>query len=168
MQLLEPIELLEPAEAARTAEWATHDVRVVVSGLERWAHVSRRFAVWIDALPPSGMAVFTRLVAVPGDVLGETLRSWWERASDGGMVRVDRVLGQPERRTQQWSITGEMHVHTCGRWLPIDVELWSHLDQWTRLTLQPKFRPHTTRMYFRRGNRSVDAFVSGVVSCVPS
>ena len=168
--MLEPVELLEPIEHA-AGEWVpSGNARTVVTGLERWVHVAHRVETWIVAAPPSAVPVFRRLIGVPGDLLGATLNAWFDATSTRGEVDVDHwlLLGPPQRHNDdEWSIAGRMHVHACGRWLPVDVDLWSHLDRWTYMRLEPRFHTHTGRMYFRRGNRSVDTFVRAVHSWLP-
>jgi hypothetical protein len=167
--VLERIELIEPFEHVAGAGLPSGNARTVVKGLERWVDVSLRLEAWV-ATAPSTVPVFGRLIGVPGDLLGATLGAWFDGTSARGEVDVDRwlLLGQPQRHADdEWSIAGRMHVHTCGRWLPVDVELWSHLDRWTYMTLEPRFHAHTSRLYFRRGNRSVDTFVQAVQTWVP-
>jgi hypothetical protein len=42
------------------------------------------------------------------------------------------------------------------RWIPIRLELWPHLDQWTVCALLPGTRVHTSRRYFRSGHWVLD------------
>jgi len=164
--------LLDPADDPGPR---SRDARVVTTGLERWAHAprwtqARRRATQLLPRPHSTLLAFSRLTDVPGGLLGETLDGWWQATSSDGVAGVDSrlVLLQPVCRGGQWSIQGSMRIHAPWRWLPVDMDLWPHLDCWTYLTMQPRFRTNPTRAYFRHGNRSVETFVASVRSCVPT
>lgn len=85
---------------------------------------------------------------------------WWRTQSRNGTVAIDRrlVLERPCHDRGVWSVRGRMRRGV--RSVPVELELWPHLDHWTKLTVTPGRRVRTSRRWFRRGNRLLDRFTS--------
>jgi hypothetical protein len=111
---------------------------------------------------------FARVIDVPGSTLGETLQAWWRDTAIGGKVGVGHslVLFEPRRRGQHWEFDGRFRVVMPGRWLTIELQVWPMHDLWTRLTLHSRSRVRPSWLYFRVGNRAIDAFAAGVTPFV--
>lgn len=132
----------------------------VSRGSDVWADIERPQPQLIAKWPSSYEPSFVRMIELPGDSLDQVLQAWSSDLSPGGGFAVDRhlVLRQPRREPARWSIAGRMRRPAPWRWVPVQMDLWPHLDQWTRLSLWPLSRVRVGRTYFRSGNRSLDRF----------
>jgi hypothetical protein len=104
-------------------------------------------------------ATFTRLTALPPDLLPE-LPDWWRARARDARVRATRhlVLDAPQReRSGTWRMYGSLRSPWLRRGIDVELQLWPRLGAWTKVSMQPRRRVHIGRHYFRVGHRALDA-----------
>ena len=101
---------------------------------------------------------FLRMIEVPGTALPVRLRSWRRAVPGDGRIEVGRrlLLGPPEESGGAYEMTGRWRPSPLWRSLPVQLELWPHLDRWTVVTLVPRRRVHVTQWYYKRGHRLLE------------
>jgi hypothetical protein len=105
---------------------------------------------------PDLSGTFFRMVDLPGELLASRLVALW---AAGTFVDVGqcRLVGSPSARGDGVLIRGRWRRPLHRAALPVEIELWPHLDQWTIITLAPRRRVRLSRHYFKGGHRLLDA-----------
>jgi hypothetical protein len=116
-------------------------------------------------------ARFLRLVELPGRHLEAMLSEWWAGALKDRtgrrrvVVRRRFELGPPcVDACGGWTMRGHMRRPIGLHWLPVVVELWSHLDDWTMMTMTPQSRVICSGRYFRTGNAALDRLTGALAA----
>jgi hypothetical protein len=183
-EILEPVAVYEDGECFEP-EFASPEAR----GSDAWTLVRecvevarevldesievRTQAPWTSVerleLPtvPSGrfLATFSRMIFLhPSRLRG--LPEWWHQRARTGHVYVARRLALEEPRRSahgSWRMHGRLASPWFVRSIPIELLLWPHLGEWTKLSLEPQCRVHCGRRYFRNGHAVLDALTDRLV-----
>jgi hypothetical protein len=118
-------------------------------------------------LPPTGRfrSTFTRMIGVHPAQLAD-LPNWWRRCARGTHVRVapHLFLEEPHHGPSgTWRVRGRLRSTWLRRSIPIELDLWPHLDAWTKLSLEPQRRVHAGRRYFKKGHRDLDMLTNRLI-----
>jgi hypothetical protein len=108
---------------------------------------------------PMVSPVFARMVPLPRDGLAAALDAWWAAEAKTGAVTVQRRLrlGPPEGDASAgWTMGGRLRRLTTLHWVPVTLELWPTLADFTIVTMTPRVRIHTSNRYFRVGHATLD------------
>jgi len=104
------------------------------------------------------LSTFTRMIGVQPAHLGD-LPGWWRRCARDQRVEVGSRLVLDEPRAQPsgaWRMRGYLRSPGRLRAIPVELLLWPHLGEWTKLTLEPQRHVHCGRRYFRSGHHVLD------------
>jgi hypothetical protein len=153
------------SDLADRYDWAGSSVVVSPS-----LHV---FTPWLN--PPlvpyarqSASDVFTRMLAVDAPHL-TALPSWWRAHMHAGRYETGRNLALHEPRCVRgvWTARASLQCRLRRRAIPMELTLWPHFEGWSRLTLRPLRRTHTSAGYFRSGHRALDALCAELREQLP-
>jgi hypothetical protein len=102
-----------------------------------------------------GSTTFFRMIELRGDLLGERLAGLW---SGGAGVEIGRcrLIDRPSGRGSGVVIRGCWRRLGHRTALPVEIELWPHLERWTVVTLAPRRRVRLTRRYYKGGHHLLD------------
>jgi hypothetical protein len=105
---------------------------------------------------PDLSGTFFRMVELPGELLSSRLVALW---AAGTVVNVGRcrLVGRPSARGAGVMIRGRWRRPMHRAALPVEIELWPHLEHWTIITLAPRRRVRLSRHYYEGGHRLLDA-----------
>lgn len=105
-----------------------------------------------------------RLFPLPGDRLGQILSQWWSSrdTTDTGVVNVHRLELQVPIGNDRggWIVAGHMYRPGLRRRVPVLIEMWPALADWTRVTMDPQANVAATEQWFRDGHLSLERFVA--------
>jgi hypothetical protein len=156
---------LPPMPSARECVEAVRDVlqeRAAVRAQSPWTAMPVT-----PAVPPSTKfrSTFTRMIGLHPAQLAD-LPNWWRDRARGAYVRVARNLFLEEPHysaSGTWHVRGRLRSRWLRRSIPIELDLWPHLDAWTKLSLEPQRRVHAGRRYFRKGHRDLDTLTNRLI-----
>jgi hypothetical protein len=99
------------------------------------------------------------MVRLPRDGLAAALDTWWTAEAAAGTVTVHRRLRLelPEGDIGSgWTMRGRLRRLTTLHWVPVTLELWPTLAEFTIVTMTPRVHIHTSSRYFRVGHAALD------------
>jgi hypothetical protein len=119
----------------------------------------------LRARPPGSSAparispgAFVRMVDLRPARLA-SLDIWWRGRARDGRVEVTRRLSLDAPRRigdGNWVMRADLRSPWRLRPVPMELLLWRHLGEWTKLWLEPRRRVRVGRRYFRSGHRVLD------------
>jgi hypothetical protein len=128
-----------------------------------WAPAEHRSA------PPmhhaTSVAVFSRMIPLRAVML-DFLPVWWRLRERNERVEIaDRLFLEPPRRggADTWRMPGSLHSPWHPRSTPFELLLWSRLDTWTKLSLQPQCGVRVGRRYFTSGHEVLDELCTELI-----
>lgn len=111
---------------------------------------------------PRFSATFTRLANLHPALLAD-LPNWWSRRAHDARLRVTRqlVLEAPKFESNgTWRLRGSLRSPWLRRRIPVELQLWPRLGEWTKICLEPQRRVRLGRRYFGNGHRALDTLTA--------
>jgi hypothetical protein len=124
-------------------------------------------APWMAAITerPDRSGTFFRMVELPGELLAPRLVGLWAAGAAVDVGRC-RLVGRPSARGAGVMIRGRWRRPMHRTALPVEIELWPHLDRWTIITLAPRRRVRLSHRYYEGGHRLLDALTLALAPVV--
>jgi hypothetical protein len=104
---------------------------------------------------------FFRMIELPGSALRLRLAALWGAGASVEIGRC-RLTGQPSPRGTGVVLRGRWRRPMHRTALPVEIELWPHLDRWTVVTLAPRRRVRLSRHYYKGGHHLLDALTAAL------
>ena len=153
----EPVDVLHLPDVRRLAREVGD-----ISALAPWTHPDSRPEPPRASVRSQRLSTtFVRMIELDATRL-RSLPEWWRTRAGAEPLRPTRRLSlDPPVLVPGncWRASGALRPLLHATSVSVVLTLWSHIEGWTRLTLDPQRRVGAGALYFNPGHRALDVFV---------